>query len=71
MQPERTDISLIISLLFFLIAPPLVGFYIGRTTERRAYTRAYMTQVEAAYWEGFDDGRKPVVIRYDLQRKHK
>lgn len=49
--------------LIAIIGLSLFGTYtLGRRLERRDYTNGFVKQVEAAYWEGFDDGRKPVQV---------
>lgn len=58
---ETEDITLLVVIMLFLVAGGYALYRLGKYVERRDYTAAFIQQVEIAYWQGFDDGRKPVI----------
>lgn len=58
--------TLFFSVVIILLGGLLIGAYwIGRTLERNAYTKVFMKQVEAAYWDGYNDRNKECVDEFD------
>lgn len=56
------DVVVTIVLLASLIFAPYTSYRMGRWMERKAYTKVFVREVEAAYFDGYNDaiqGLKP------------